>query len=382
LLNLSQPEGRRSDGPNVPSQLAAAPPPSPSLPKMGAVCCAESEGRESKPIEAVEALSAPAGVSDSKLSVTIAGASGLRGADWRPGSGRSDCYVAIVSKETELYKTEAIRDSLQPTWMDTVALDDWEDGAALEFHVFDGGPDSFELLGKAVLEASKFAESGFNGNVKIESTSKALEEAFLKLQIKVKDKELPTDLLPGFKITVEKRKDESYGLDLDMSDGRTFLIVQVKEGACKVWNESAKPDEQLLATDFIIAVNGVSGRAEDMLAEFQSTLTAELEVRRCTVNTVIIDNEARKPHGLEFPSKLAGRALIIAGISEGAVSAFNATAGEEDRIDVGDRISAVSGIKGKAKQLQAKLNASDGFFQLTVLRPGSPERRINWCVAG
>jgi len=344
---------------------------------MGNACAGES--KETKPVEQVATSEEPAAAAgqpeeeakgEAKLTVTIIGARGLRNADWMPGSGKSDCYVVVKSKDQELYKTQVIKDSLEPVWMEEVKINDWEDGAALEFHLFDKDLVSSDFLGKVVLEASNFAEKGFNDDIKVEPTGKATTDAFLKLKIKVQGKELPPTPSPEFKVTIEKGENPSYGMDLDFQDGSRLVITEVKDGPCKKFNENAQPGEpQLQKLDFIMSVNGVSGAVQDMLSQFRSEPKVELEVKRGTGYTVLVENKEDKPLGLEFPKKPIGDFLAITGISEGAVMDFNETAKQERKICVGDRIVSVGGERAKAVELQKKLEKPGAALQLLLLRP-------------
>jgi len=312
----------------------------------------------------------PAAEAEPKLTLTIISARGLRNADWLPGYGKSDCYVVVKSKDTELYKTQVIKDSLEPVWMEEVKINDWEDGAALEFHLFDKDLVSSDFLGKVVLEASNFEEKGFNDDIKIEPAGKAAKESFLKLKIKVKGKEPPPPPLSEFKVTIEKGGASSYSLDLDVQDDIRLLITEIRNGPCKKFNDNAQRGEpQLQKLDFIMSVNGVSGAVQDMLSQFRSEPKVELEVKRGTGYTVLVENKEDKPLGLEFPKKPIGDFLAITGISEGAVMDFNETAKQERKICVGDRIVSVGGERAKAVELQKKLEKPGAALQLLLLRP-------------
>jgi len=359
---------------------------------MGNACAGES--KNTKPVEQVEASEEPPVAAsqpeeeakdDPKLTVTIMSARGLRNADWMPGTGKSDCYVVVKSKEKELYKTQVIKDSLEPVWMEEVKINDWEDGAALEFHLFDKDLVSSDFLGKVVLEASNFAEKGFNDDIKVEPAGKAAADAFLKLKIQVQGKELPPTPSPEFKITIDKGGEPSYGLDLDFQDGFRLMVTEVKDGPCKKFNENAQPGEpQLQKLDFIMSVNGVAGAppntVKDMLSQFKNEPKVELEVKRGTGYTVLVENKEDKPLGLEFPKKPIGDFLAITGISEGAVMDFNKTAKEERKISVGDRIMSVGGQRAKAAGLKQRLETPGPALQLLLVRPAEAghEQHHHW----
>jgi hypothetical protein len=115
------------------------------------------------------------------LVVVVLGAKGLREADWLPGTHR---YLHTVLRTCPgrhgkpTCQTRAVRDVVDP--MNDVVDANWagEDGTmeaqyvagdSLEFDVVDtDGNGNSGLLGRAFLEAAKFSEHGFTGDLPLE----------------------------------------------------------------------------------------------------------------------------------------------------------------------------------------------------------------------
>merc|ERR1711920_476213 len=95
-----------------------------------------------------------------------------------------------------------------------------------------------------------------------------------------------------------------------------------------------------------------------------------LSVRRPTEMPVFIDKkEAAKPVGLEF-EKPGGNTLIIKSVNEGPFDEWS-SANSNRAVVSGDRIIAVGSFRGKAVDLQKKLEKATSC-QAVVLRPSQP----------
>lgn len=120
------------------------------------------------------------------LKVWILGASGLRDADWVPGSGVSDpyCICELQGKpESAKIQTQVIQNDCNPTWNYEAALPDYEFGDDLVFKVYDkdtGKSDDF--LGTLTLPNDFFHPHGFEGELPLEDAGKGIT-ATLKLRI-------------------------------------------------------------------------------------------------------------------------------------------------------------------------------------------------------
>jgi len=364
---------------------------------MGNAC---SSGAGKTPVESTEepkddvpAEDAPAGAA--KLTIKIMGARGLRNADWFPGAGASDCFckVKVVGaappaegeEETCLMKTQTINNTLTPIWQEEQEIEGYNDGDSLEFSVWDEdtakAPD---LLGKVVLKKEDFAESGFNGELKLEESKNktAGRQAILRLKLKMPGQtDYPAGPPQEFNVKIEndpkdKKKVKMQGLECDDADGKTLYVTKVNQGPFANYNKSADVNSQLRLGDFIMSVNGKEGDAKAMMEELKTKTDFEVKAVRAEEIIVAIDKkDAKMPLGIELPKKPMGNALLIAKLGDGPFKEWNDThGGEHQKVYEGDRIMSVGGASGQATTLQKKLTGAKAPFQAVIVRPYHPEK--------
>jgi len=105
---------------------------------------------------------------------------------------------------------------------------------------------------------------------------------------------VPTEFSINVVVTPEKR----LGVDVDWADGKTMFIKAVQPGAVAEWN-SNNPSRAVKVGDRIVAVNGRSGKAEDMVDECKSKQNLLLLIQTHIKIPVTQSNSARE----EAPAK-------------------------------------------------------------------------------
>jgi len=324
--------------------------------------------QEAQPETQPEAAAVP------KVTIAIVGARGLRNADWMPGSGKSDCFctVSLLGKEEELYKTKVMNNTLTPVWNEETEVE-VATGESLEFRVYDADVASRDFLGKVKLDSASFEKSGFNGELELEEAGK--DQAYLKLKVKMPgQEEFPKG--PPTEITCKVDREtptQSLGLDIDTADGVYEFVTLVKDGPFLKYNQTVKAADQVMAGDFIVKVNGVEGSSKALLEEFKKAASSvEVVIRRPQELRAAIEKpKASTALGLEFPKKLAGEALLITKVGAGPFQEWNEkNPGHE--VCNGDRIVAVGDFRGKATELQKKMQTLTKF-QVTIVRPASAQ---------
>jgi len=365
---------------------------------MGSTCCRQGE---KEPVEGEkEAASEPvAGLSTDeevpaaeeapveaepipKFTVALVGARGLRNADWLPGTGKSDSYLELKTKDKVHHTTAVINDCLDPLWHEECKIMELEDDAELEFYVYDKDMVTSTKLGHVTLKSEDF-KNGYNGELELEDTGKkAGDKAYLRIKVKAGDGDFPAGPPPEVTVTVDRAsKDKSWGLDLDLQDGVFLYVKSVTDGTpFKEYNASKPAAEQVVPGDYIAKVNDKTGDNKEMLLAIKEETKVTLQVHRNYTQTIIIEkNDEKQPLGLKLPSKPVCDFLAIRGIEEpGAFAEHNSNAKEEMKIYTGDRIVMVNGAKGKATDLQAKLKQQSGKFQIVVERPDGTEGAAKW----
>jgi len=364
---------------------------------MGSTCCRQGE---KEPVEGEkEAASEPvAGLSTDeevpaaeeapveaepipKFTVALVGARGLRNADWLPGTGKSDSYLELKTKDKVHHTTAVINDCLDPLWHEECKIMELEDDAELEFYVYDKDMVTSTKLGHVTLKSEDF-KNGYNGELELEDTGKkAGDKAYLRIKVKVGENDFPAGPPAEVTMTVERAsKDKSWGLDLDLQDSIFMYVKSVEDGPFKEYNKGKQPQEQLVPGDYIAKVNDSTGASSEMLKTIKEELQVTLQVHRNYCQTIIIEKkDAKQPLGLKLPPKLACDFVAIRGVEDsGAFADHNNDAKEEMKIYPGDRIVSVGGAKGKASDLQAKLNKQEGKFQIVVERPDGTDGAAKW----
>merc|ERR1712039_1133871 len=171
---------------------------------------------------------------------------------------------------------------------------------------------------------------------------------------------------------IQKDAESALGLDIDDSDGKYIYIVGVNSGPFKTYNEGAEPNKQLRPGDFLVRINEKEGDAAELLEELKSKEKRELNIvakHPVDVTVAIRKTDKTAAHGLEFPKKVTGNALVIKKVNEGPFKEWNDQY-EDHKVCELDRIVSVAGFQGKALDLVRKLNNSQNF-QVIVHRPAN-----------
>jgi len=303
------------------------------------------------------------------FTVSILGARGIRDSDWLPGSGKPDCYCVAMQGGKEIYRTKTIDNSLMPRWAEDFDVFEYNDGAELEFKVWDSDVGGADCLGKVVLTNEQFAVHGLNGEFEMEEAGTNIR-AYLSLKIKKQGQDYPLGSATEFEVTVERGEDTSYGLRIDEQGKLDLQVYGIEEGAVQKYNESAKPDMQVKKSDFIMSVNGIKDNCEEIMNQFNQPKII-LKLRRAVEFAVILEKgEITTKLGIVVPKPMKNDVIAILKIEDGLLKDYNnKCTNESDRILVLDRIVSVKGWRGSAGELKAKLDMMKGKFQVGLQRP-------------
>merc|ERR1719195_1027049 len=255
-------------------------------------------------------------------------------------------------------------------WAEEFSVWEYEIGESLEFKLWDSDMVGANYLGKVLLTPGAFIEKGCNMEFPMEEVGPNIK-AYLGLKIKVMGQEqYPDDVpTPEFEVTVEKEGAKEYGLDVDRQDLKNLQILKVVDGAFKKYNEQVKPPLQVIQSDFIVSVNGVTGDAVEMLKQFQAD-RVNLKLVRSFDTVVLLQYGEYKRHGLKFPKQVKNNMLVVMEIGDGYIKEHNDKCEDESqKIRVYDRIVSVNGQVGTAATLKSRLERATGKFQLGIQRP-------------
>lgn len=304
-----------------------------------------------------------------KVSVFIASARGLRAPDWSFSGTKSTplVRVAIHGRKTEALDTQIVEDgSWEPTWNEELSDIILAKGESLEFTVFEKADGKNDILGIAVLENSKFEAAGFIGELPLKGAGEGLKPS-LFLKVKLAGKEYPTGLPAELKIVLKKTPGQELGLSLDIFEKVNCLISAVKEkGIVSDYNSSVESHLAIRESLYLVACNGIEDAVQLVEALKKSGATLNLTLRRShelTVHLVKSDG-ALKMNLHHVPDSSS---VLITAIGEGPVTKWN-TENPDRQVKVGDRIVAVNGQRGLAKDLYDSIKAVKGAT-FTISRP-------------
>jgi len=167
-------------------------------------------------------------------------------------------------------------------------------------------------------------------------------------------------------VKIVRNRGMNIGLNLDGLDGATAFVDDILPGCVEEWNNSHDAKERLRIHDRIVAVNGISGDTDKILAELKSSHAWTLVILRSVEVTVPIDCERFPSLGVDLKYSPNGNTLLIASLGDGPIGEYNSHAPEAMKIKTHDRIVAINGTRGSAKEL-LKCASNAGYLELTIL---------------
>merc|ERR1712008_269517 len=174
------------------------------------------------------------------------------------------------------------------------------------------------------------------------------------LQVKEKGKEYPSGPSGQLSLTIERSSvNVSWGAKVNGQDGVTLVVDDLDHsGHIGSLNGQRAPEEQLLASDYILSVNCVSGTSMDLANELVENTKVDLIVKRGRETTILMNRgDIRKTLGLGLAMPV-GKSLVITGILPGLSQEYNSKATFEcQQLKAGHRIVAVDGRRGNAMEL-------------------------------
>lgn len=166
---------------------------------------------------------------------------------------------------------------------------------------------------------------------------------------------------PGaeFEIEVRRRDDEPVGMDLDLIDGVTPLVVSTKAGTIQEWN-TQHPALAVKAGDRIHEVNGVRNDTSGIISTLKESADWKIVLQR--PRELVLN--LRKKHdcapslGLTLSYAKNGSTVLVTEVNEGPVLDWNFE-NVEYQVQAFDRIVEVNGNRGRAVELLRHIEDSD-----------------------
>jgi len=170
--------------------------------------------------------------------------------------------------------------------------------------------------------------------------------------------------LPGsqFSFTVAKQDGESVGLEVDLVDSVTAVVVKIGKGVVMRHN-AERPSRQVRPYDRIIQVNGEKGNARAMIGRLKEGSEWTLVVQRPCSFIVTIDRGFASNLGMELMHARLGTSLLVTKVLEGPMRDWNKSHPEQP-VREGDRIVELNGSRGEADKL---LRDSEGVDKMVLV---------------
>jgi len=319
------------------------------------------------------------------LKVVIVGARGLPDAGWFPGEDRFlSCTLRSLSGDVrgstqrgeDIFTTRRLKNVVDPIWREETYIP--ETTASLEFHVWKA--DSYGMSGLLASASlmSKHGElnfnRGFHGELPLQVQGDETADAYLaiRVQAEAEDYECPPfdGLESQFTASISNPTRKNLGIDMDSQGCETLLVTSVRAGPIMAYNSAVELEQQILPGHFVVSVNGVEGDATAMQREMQRKSRLEVVLGRPEDVRIAINVDSRRSLGIGIPRRQTGSSLAITQVRKGPVEDWNAE-NPWQKVQVGDRIVAVNGQRGKASDLARSLKAAMKIprMQLTITRP-------------
>jgi len=289
------------------------------------------------------------------------------------------CTVRIQGDNEDFFQTRILRDVLDPDWLEDVGIEENELRQGLQFCIL--GPDSnggIVHLGTASLPAAGVTQDGWNGDLPVHIAGDAI--AYLTVRVKPAGNDYPQAKHQDFLIDVPPHQVKPLGCVFDSHDGKSLCIMALKRGAVQDYNQNVKPMYKVGYLDHVVRVNEVFESSTEMLKEIQTAPKLQLVVRRPKIFRTAIAAPDQDTLGMRFVDEASrGPWLTVRAVVTGPpqhmrpAQAWNA-AHPAQSIRAGDRIIAVDGKQGKARDLFSRMRRaakSSGGFNMTVVQLGN-----------
>jgi len=316
-----------------------------------------------------------------RFTVAIVGINCLEKGMWKSGS--DVCVLKMLGNNTEFFRTKIVDSLREPQWNEEVEVARTMDNESIEFLVYRQKTHFSFLMGRAVLDNGLFQSFGFNGEVELHD-GKGMILGTLAVKVKMDgQQDFPEPVREDSEqsgqedensnevaLAVHGAPGKPVGLSVDIQDGITVYVSEVKEGPFLRYNRRIRcKDLQLKPGDFITRVNGVKGNSAKILEQLQ--LSGDMEVVACRPSNVVIQLKRDRPEqnfGILVTNHSIGRTLLLDGVMEGSpLQAWN-LANPDDAIVAGDRVVAVNGQRGTAAQLMEVILNQKNECQVTFAR--------------
>jgi len=215
-----------------------------------------------------------------------------------------------------------------------------------------------------------FAEGADPEKIEVSESGQDAPEALPlaeDLGMEAQDKLESAEAEPGLlTMSMTRARDEPIGLDADLIDGFSLVVINIKDGCVQSWNEQHQdPSSTIQVDDRIVQVNGIKSDAQALAAELHKTTTWELTISRPKIVSLLLEHRKEDNLGIDLRPSRGGMALLMANIGEGYFQQYLLSQRRRD-VRKSDRIVAVNGTRGTSHQLLRALHAAEASTALAL----------------
>jgi hypothetical protein len=172
---------------------------------------------------------------------------------------------------------------------------------------------------------------------------------------------------------IDNPGEKAPGLELDLLDGVTALVCEVRVGPVAAWN-LAHMGREIKINDRIVEVNSVRGNAHDIESRLKDATLRMIVQRPLEEEISVGKTGCRCSLGVDLAWTNTGSTLLITSVNKGLIEEWNA-AHKGLEVTVDDRIVSVNGVSGEASTLMSciKEQVRGGkVMELKILRKDMP----------
>lgn len=187
-------------------------------------------------------------------------------------------------------------------------------------------------------EQSREVGSGAGGN--LHAVQPCADPNWLQAEIQTNE----------YRTTIERNGSETIGINLDVTDCVSLVVVDILPGAIYTWNESHAGERNLKVNDRIVEANGCRGDADKLLCVLKQSTTWSLVVQRPVEFRAVINRSGSISLGMDLRYAPNGSTLMISEVEDGPIKDWNAVSATW-KIKKFDRIIELNGIRGSSQEL-------------------------------
>lgn len=170
-------------------------------------------------------------------------------------------------------------------------------------------------------------------------------------------------------VKIAKENGQTVGLELNVLTDAVMWVQAVQPaGAIAVYNQANGEASGISPGDHIVRVNNISASDHAKVIDLlQKESSFEISLKKCNEVTLTIPKDGKL--GLDLRYHEANNHIMVIGLVEGAVQAYNANASPDQQFKTPSRIVGVEGFRGPASEMFERVQAAGSSITFIVSQP-------------